>query len=121
MGPGGVGLGGVRWGAAGGWYTEDSCDLIELTAGLKKGKDSKNQEEGNDVCTLLYKIDNKSLLYSTGKSTEQFVITYMGKIMDICITDSLCCTPEINTISQLYSNDFFKKNNLGKKWWQWDG
>ena len=39
-------------------------------------------------------------MYSTGNSTQYSVITYNGKesekIMDICIciTESLCCTPE---------------------------
>ena len=44
-------------------------------------------------------ITNKDLLYSTGNSTQYFVMAYMGKErVDICIcmTDSLCCTPETN-------------------------
>ena len=46
---------------------------------------------------------NKDLLYSTGNSTQYFVMAYMGKESKkrvdkcICITDSLCCTPETNT------------------------
>ena len=42
---------------------------------------------------------NENLLYSTEKFTQKFLITYMGKIMGIFIhkTDSLCCTPEMNT------------------------
>ena len=42
---------------------------------------------------------NEKLLYNTGYSTQYFVITYMGKKMDIGmrITDSLCCTPETNS------------------------
>ena len=40
----------------------------------------KNWEGGNNIHTLLYKImNNENLQYSTGKSTQQFVITYMGK------------------------------------------
>ena len=45
---------------------------------------------------------NKDLLYSTGKSTQYSVVTYIGKesekewIYGICITDSLCYTPEPN-------------------------
>ena len=52
---------------------------------------------------------NENILYSTGKSTQQCVVTYMGKKkgMDIfiCITDSLCCTPETNIppLRELYS------------------
>lgn len=39
------------------------------------------------------------ILDSTGRSTRGSVITYIEKRMDICvcITDSLCCTPETNT------------------------
>ena len=38
------------------------------------------------ICTHYYitnSISNKDLLYSTGKSTQQFVITYMKKRMAI--------------------------------------
>ena len=45
-------------------------------------------------------------LSSSGKSIPWFVITYMGKkngyIYNVCITNSLCCIPETNTI--LYVN-----------------
>ena len=50
-----------------------------------------------------YKITKKSLLYSTGNSTQYFTVNYMGKEakkrVNTCvyITDSLCCTAEINT------------------------
>ena len=42
-------------------------------------------------------------MYSTGNSTQYFVITYKGKESEkktdiyVCITESLCCTPETNT------------------------
>ena len=57
-----------------------------------------NWEFGIDIYTVLYikYITNKDL-YSTGNSTEYSVMAYMGKEskrVDICITDSLCCTPE---------------------------
>ena len=53
----------------------------------------------------IYKITNKNLPYSTENSTQCSVMAYAGKeskIMekrrvDICITDSFCCTPETNT------------------------
>ena len=32
--------------------------------------------------------------------------------MSVCITESPCCTPESNTINQLYFNKIFKKNKL---------
>ena len=37
-----------------------------------------------DLCTLLYikEIGYKDLLYSTGKSTQYCVITYMGKVSE---------------------------------------
>ena len=40
-----------------------------------------NQEVGINICTVLYikQITNKVLWYSTGTSTQQSVITYMGK------------------------------------------
>ena len=50
--------------------------------------------------TTTYKITNKDLLCSTGNSTQYSVITYMKKErmnICICITESLCCTPETNT------------------------
>ena len=62
-----------------------------------------NWEIGIDISTLLYikQKTNKNLLYSTGNSTQYSVMAYMGKEskkrVDICITDSLCCTPETNT------------------------
>ena len=46
-----------------------------------KGMGRTNWEIGIDVYTLLYikQITNKDLLYSTGNSTQQSVMTYMGK------------------------------------------
>lgn len=40
-----------------------------------------------------------NILYSTGKSSQQLVITNVGKIMGtfICMTDSVCFIPETNT------------------------
>ena len=40
-----------------------------------------NWEIGIDIYALLYikQITNKDLLYSTGNSTQYFVMTYMGK------------------------------------------
>ena len=63
-----------------------------------------NQEFEINVYTLLYvkQIANKDLLYSTGNYTQYFVITFKVKEFEkeyiyICITESLCCTPETNT------------------------
>ena len=43
---------------------------------------------------------NRNLLYSSGKSSQQFVITQMGGRVDIIyifMADSLSYTPETNT------------------------
>ena len=64
-----------------------------------------NWKIGIDIYTLLYikQITNKDLQYSTGNSTQYFVMAYMGKgskkrvDICICITDSVCCTLETNT------------------------
>ena len=47
-------------------------------------------------------INNKVLLYSTGNYIQYLVINSNGKEYEkeyiyICITESLCCTAEINT------------------------
>ena len=54
------------------------------------------------LCTTVYKISNKDLLYSIGNGIQYLVITYNGKESEkyiyICITESLYCTPATNTI-----------------------
>ena len=59
-----------------------------------------NLEDGINTYTVLYikYITNKDLLYSTGSST-QCSVREIGMDMCICITNSLCCTPETNTTS----------------------
>ena len=58
---------------------------------------------GISRCKLLYIewINNKVLLYSTGNYIQYPVINHNGKNMKknvyICITESICCTAEINT------------------------
>ena len=58
-------------------------------------------EAGVSRCKLLYIewINNKVLLYSTGNYIQYPMINYNGKEYEIyiCITASLCCTPETNT------------------------
>ena len=58
-----------------------------------RGKDS---EFGISRCKLVYIgwINNKVLLYSTGNYIKYPVINHNGKVY---ITESLCCTTEINT------------------------
>ena len=73
-----------------------------------EGWGEADRDSGIDMYILLYLkwITNKDLLYSTGNYTPYFVLTYKGKESEyiciyththICITESLCCTPEINT------------------------
>ena len=63
------------------------------------------REFRTDMYTLLYLkwLANKDLLYSTGNTAQYSVVAYMGKESKrvdicICITDSLCCTAETNTL-----------------------
>lgn len=63
-----------------------------------------NWEIGTGIHTAIYKIENiKSLLYSTGNSTQYSVTAYMGKeslkrvYVCIWITDSLCYILETDT------------------------
>ena len=61
-------------------------------------------EVGVSRCKLLYVgwTNNKVLLYSTGNYIQYPMINHNGKEnfkknVYICITESLCCTAEINT------------------------
>ena len=72
----------------------------EQTCGCQGG--GKDWEFGISRCELLYTgwIDNKVLLYSTGNHIQYPVINHNGKQYEkeyICITESVCCTAEINT------------------------
>ena len=60
-------------------------------------------EAGVSRCRLLYIewINNKVLLYSTGKYIQYPMINrnrkeYEKECVYMCITESLCCTAEIN-------------------------
>ena len=70
------------------------------------GGGGKDWEFGIGRCKLLYVelINNKVLLYSSGTYIQYLVINHNGKeyekeyiYMYVCITESLCCTAEINT------------------------
>ena len=64
------------------------------------GQGEINQEFGKNIYTLLYikQITNMDILYSTGNSTQYFVITYKGNESEKeYMTESLCCIPESNT------------------------
>ena len=69
------------------------------------GGRGKDCESGVSRCHLLCRewINNKVLLYSPGNYIQYPVINHHGKNMKkkekniyICITESLCCTAEIN-------------------------
>ena len=75
-----------------------------LAKGEEGGGGGKDWEFGISRCKLLYIgwINNKVLLYSTGNYIQYPVINHNGKDYEkeyiyICITESLCCTAEINT------------------------
>ena len=60
--------------------------------------------------TTIYRINHMVLLYSTRIYIQYPVINHNGKEY-ICITESLCCAAEINTILWIYiSIKFFKKS-----------
>ena len=75
-----------------------------------------------DMYRLLYLkwITNKDLLYSTWNSVQRYVAAWMGGEfggeMDtcICMTVSLCCSPEIITLLISYTPVQYKKSKLGK-------
>ena len=61
-----------------------------------------------NIHTLLYvkQITNRDLLYNTGNYTQDSVITSKEKEFEniyiyTCITESLCCIPETNTILKI--------------------
>ena len=78
-------------------HREQTCDC---QGGVELG--GMEWEFGVSRCKLLYIewINNKVLLYSTGNYIQYPVIKHNGKEYEkdvcICITESLCCTAEIN-------------------------
>ena len=78
--------------------------MIDLTTSQGEGSRERGMdwEFGVDRYKLLYieQINNKVLLYSTGNYIQYPVINHNGKeyiYIYIYITESLCCTAEINT------------------------
>ena len=60
-------------------------------------------DPGININTLPYIkwINNKFLLYKTGDYIQYLIVIYNGKESEkeyIYITESLCCTPETNTL-----------------------
>ena len=66
----------------------------------EKERSRRIGEEVGIILLYIKQITNKDLLYTLGNYTQHFVITCKGKEAEknICKTESLCCTPERNTI-----------------------
>ena len=73
-----------------------------VTRGENKGGEGINWEFGINRYNLLYIkwTHSKVLLYNTGNYIQYLVINHNGKEFkkEHLITESLCCTPETNTI-----------------------
>ena len=78
------------------------------TCGCQGAGGGMDWEFGISRCKLLYVewINNKVILYSTGNYIQYPVINHNGKEYEreceyvciyVCVTESLCCTAEINT------------------------
>ena len=88
------------------WNQNRVTDIENKLMVTGEGAVRTHRKVGIDTYTLLYitQITNKDLLYSTGNSTQYSIMAYIGKESKkrvdicICITDSLCCICEINTI-----------------------
>ena len=83
-------------------YTKQEQRGIENKLMVTKGKREgagTNQWYRINRYKLLYvkQISNKDLPYYTGNYTQYLVINYRG-IQSVKNTESLCCTPETNTI-----------------------
>ena len=93
------------------YKTETDSQTQKTKLWLPKGKGGwggdKLEVWDQQIQATIYKIDNKHLLYSTGNYIQCFVINHNGKGYEqeyVYISESLCCTPEINIVHQLYFN-----------------
>ena len=72
-----------------------------MVAERERGGGGMDWEFGVSKLPYIAWISNKALLYSAGNYIQYPVINHNGKAykkrMYICITESLCCTAEINT------------------------
>ena len=78
------------------------------TEGQQDNWGDVNQEFRTNAYTVLYKkqINNKNLLYSTGKYLQYLIIIYNEKNLKMnmyiftcmCTAEPPCCIPETNTI-----------------------
>ena len=100
-------------------YREQTCDC----QGGEGVGGQMDWEFGISRCKLWYIgwINNNVLLYSTGNYIQYPVINHNGKEYEriciyMCITESLCCTAEINTTLQINytSIKFLKMKKSGQ-------
>ena len=63
---------------------------------VAKGQGVGGLEFGISRYKLIYRMNNKFLLYSTGNYTQCPVIIKMNMKKNVYITESLCCRVEIN-------------------------
>ena len=67
---------------------------------------------------MVYGMDGQQgLLYSTGNSTQYSVMTSVGVDLCLCMTESLCCTIEINSTLKINytSIKLLKSSKLSKR------
>ena len=92
------------------WHKWNRLTDIETRHVVAKGRgrERKDWEFGFGRCKLLRLewMKNKVLMYSTGNYIQLPVINHNGKKyflknVCMCITESLCCTTEIGTTSQI--------------------
>ena len=79
---------------------------ISFSSGFARSRDQRDTGRwGRDtlgvrdyqIHTTVYKTDKQQgHVFSTGNYIQYLVITYNGKKLEV-ITESLCCTPKINT------------------------
>ena len=90
------------------YKTETDAQTQKTNLWLPRGREGRGEMDWEFVisrCKLLYIewINSKVLLYSTRNYIQYPVINHNGKEyilkrIHICITESLCCTAEINTL-----------------------
>ena len=91
--------------------TETDSQTWKTKFQLPKGKVCRRDTLGvwdQQIQTAVWKIDKNALLFSSENYIQHLVITYNGKESEkeyiyiythILISESLCCTPETNTVS----------------------
>ena len=84
--------------------------LQKQTYGYQRGKVEKMMDWEPGIGIWTGWLTRTYYIYSTGKSTQYSMISYMGMDMCICITESLCFTAK-NTLKINYTSIKLKKKN----------